>query len=182
MAFGDLLAAGRGSEPHRPRGYQPCLVPDGGHSPGCAACHARRQCHRPGCLITYEGPGAGGTPAVFLYDAATGHDGDLFPASTANGDQVNWPLISPDGTHVVAEYASASNASYQGIVIKQISADASTTITSSDIHVTYLVYELQLLSVSTNGSDFASWADDPAPARWLVRPLQRRDLANSPAA
>jgi hypothetical protein len=134
-----------------------------------AACAAEGSMSADGNLITYEGPGAGGTPAVFLYDAATGHNADLFPASTANGDQVNWPLISPDGTHVVAEYASASNASYQGIVVKQISADASTTITSSDIHVTYLVYELQLLSVSTNGSDFAYWADDPAqPDGWFA--------------
>jgi hypothetical protein len=68
-----------------------------------------------------------------------------------------------------AYFSELARSAFCGIVVKPISADAFTTITSSDIHVTYLVCELQLLSVSTNGSDFAYWADAPAqPDGWFA--------------
>jgi hypothetical protein len=115
-----------------------------------------------GNLLTYQGPGAGGREAVFLYDAATGHNADLFPSNTGAGDQLYNALISPDGTHVDAVYASASNSAAEGIVVKAISGDASTTITAADIRVQFPYYQLDLMSVSTDGTDFAYWADDSA--------------------
>jgi hypothetical protein len=106
------------------------------------------------------GPGAGGKQAVFLYDATTGHNADLFPSNTASGDQFSDPLISSDGTHVDAVYDSASNSADQGIVVKAISSDTSTTITASDILVKHPFPELELMSVSSDGSDFAYWEND----------------------
>ena len=124
-----------------------------------------------GNLIVYSAPGAGGWPAIFLYDAVNGHNADLFPANTAARDTLYGALISPDGTHLVANYQSAATPADQGLVVKQISGDASTTVTSSAIrvHVPNPDGAVAVLSASADGSDFAYEAQDSVqePAGWI---------------
>jgi hypothetical protein len=126
-----------------------------------SGCGTQASMSSDGNLIAYEGPGANGDAGIYLYDATDGYNANLFPANTANGDQLTYPLISADGSHILASYASATNPDAEGLVIKQVSGDKSTTVTASDIRVPYLAYEIQPMSISTNGSAFAYWADDP---------------------
>jgi hypothetical protein len=89
-----------------------------------------------GNLVAYTNYSSTGQDSIYLYDAATGTNTDLFPANTANNDQLDNPVLSADGSHLAlhADLASTCNCEY-GVAVKALSGGTATTVTASDIKV-----------------------------------------------
>jgi Fibronectin type III domain len=86
-----------------------------------------------GTLIAYTKYSSSGFDSIYLYDASTGTNTDLFPANTTNRDNLDAPVLSPDGSHIAlfADLATGQT----GIAIKTISSGTSTTVTASNIKI-----------------------------------------------
>jgi hypothetical protein len=107
-----------------------------------------------GNLVAYTKYSSTGQDSVYLYDASTGKNADLFPANTADHDQLHIPVLSADGSHLAlfALLASTCDCEY-GVAVKALSNGTSTTVTASDIKVHGL--EDYPLAVSDDGGTFA---------------------------
>jgi fibronectin type 3 domain-containing protein len=111
-----------------------------------------------GNLIAYETPQSSTAAlSIYLYDATTGTNADLFPANTANRDELGNPLLSNDGSHIALyadNFATCSATCPQGIVVKPLSGRTSTTVTPADILVKDPGNNDTLLSITNAGSTF----------------------------
>jgi hypothetical protein len=92
-----------------------------------------------GNLIAYVPPRVPATSpyAVYLYDAATGKNSNLFPVNTRDRQSLLSPVISHDGTRIAVQVAAPCPGSCQpGIAIKTLSGKGtSTTVTKADVRV-----------------------------------------------
>jgi hypothetical protein len=92
-----------------------------------------------GDLIAYVPPRVPATNpySVYLYDASTGKNSNLFPVNTTERQSLLSPVISDDGTRIAVQVAAPCPGSCQpGIAIKTLtSKGTSTTVTKADINV-----------------------------------------------
>lgn len=92
-----------------------------------------------GNLIAYVPPSSGTTAplSVWVFDAATGKNSNLFPVNTKNRQSLLSPVISLDGTRIAVQVAAPCPGSCQpGIAIKTLtSKGTSTTVTKADVRV-----------------------------------------------
>lgn len=89
-----------------------------------------------GSLIAYTKTSSIGLNSIYLYDASTGTNADLFPANTTGNDTLDAPVLSPDGRHLALRADLVATCGCEtGIAIKTISSGTSTTVTASDIKI-----------------------------------------------
>jgi Fibronectin type III domain len=118
-----------------------------------------------GNLIAYEIPEntTSLSKSIYLYDATTGTNKDLFPANTAESDVLINPVISDDGSHIAllaqALLATSCTAGCnEGIVVKPLSGATSTTVAPANVLVSNNNYNP--ISISDSGTTFAYFKFD----------------------
>jgi hypothetical protein len=114
-----------------------------------------------GNLVAYNGPvGSNGGASVYLYNASTGSNADLFPANTQAGNGLYDPVLSGDGTHIAMNFEPILGyINNNGVVLKTVGGSA---VTASDIVAPYdndISYSYPV-SLSSNGSVLAYAAEN----------------------
>lgn len=151
-------------------------------APGASVPHVRQPRRQNGNLLAYNGPETkNGPPTIYLYNAVSKTNVNLFPSNTAAGDYILDPILSPDGSHI-AVYYSPSGGSSGGIALKAMSGSP-LTISSSDVAVpdsSGTAYALALsnqgpitfsnkrgaLAVYANGQTLSAPALSDSPPEW----------------
>lgn len=86
-----------------------------------------------GNLVAYNGPendpDGDDNDTIYLYNASTGSNTDLYPTNAANGDELDDPILSADGSHITFSYTS-SDGSTIGVAELPV---GTATVTASDL-------------------------------------------------